>query len=311
MRISDTESETESTGAERTRWARECPARWEQNEPWIMKFVDDLTTGSKTLLQDGIAHITYGKEKRTIIAHDLADFYRTIESNSTTLGLKIHPEKTQLLCVSNAINYDVDSVINLPTTTIRSSETLKILGFVLNNKGNMSDQVKSIKGKFAASLWILRHLKRVGLSDGKLLAVYRCYILPQIEYGSVVYGSLLTQQQELALERLQSTALKTIRGWKTSYANCLAWAGMGTMTTRRADQTIKFARKTSQSQHFGESWFPRNVHTGHDLRRQERYHVPLARQDRLQKAPIYHMRRLLNGEAVGVDQVAGLEDLDD
>ena len=62
------------------------------------------------------------------------------------------------MCMTAAINYDVSAFVRLDGNVIKSQDYLKILGFRLGRKGDMTEQVKSIKRAFAANIWILRHL---------------------------------------------------------------------------------------------------------------------------------------------------------
>ena len=56
---------------------------------------------------------------------------------------------------------------------------------------------------------------------------------------------------------------------------------------------LRFAKKTRDNPRF-DKWFPLNREITHDLRRREKYAVEFARHERLKRAPIYAMRRLLN-----------------
>ena len=157
----------------------------------------------------------------------------------------------------------------------------------------MNEQVKVIKKGFAANVWTLRHLKRVGIPNDKLTRIFQSYIRPIIEYASVVYDSMLTKTQSDAIERLQSNALKTIWGWDKSYEWCIENGAIERLDERREKAVIKFANKTLQNPRY-ENWFPLNDNTHHDLRRREKFHIDFARHERLKRAPIYAMRRKLN-----------------
>ena len=160
----------------------------------------------------------------------------------------------------------------------------------------MEEHTNAIKKKFAARVWILRHLKKISLAPNKMTAVYMSMIRSQIEYGSVAYGTLLTNGQSAAIERLQSIALKTIWGWDKNYAECLELSGLERLDVRRANTLRTFAHKTCQNARFSSTWFPLNEETEHDLRRREKYKISFARHERLRRAPIHAMRRILNDD---------------
>ena len=269
------------------------PPRWSKTPPWIFKFVDDVTIGGKNLLEHSNRHLTTNKEQRMIHAGDLENYFDLIRRNSTDAGMLVNPHKTQLLCITNAINYEVKSFVRLEGENIESSETLKILGFHLDKKCSMNAQVAAIKRKFAARIWIIRHLKRARLNNDKLIRIYCSLIRPCIEYAQVIYHSMLTDQQATALERMQAIALKTILGWSKSYRTCLEEAALLTLSQRRHEACINYAQKNANNPHF-QHWFPENPEPVYDLRKTERYQVGFARHERLKKAPIYAMRRLLN-----------------
>ena len=157
-----------------TQCQREDPARWTNEDPWVMKYVDDITTGSKNLIMDGQAHISTQREQRRIHAQDLENFYKDIQANSEKAGMRINAAKTQLLCLSQAINYEVSSFIKVDGKEIESGDCLKILGFRLGRRGDMTEQVKALKRGFAAGVWTLHHLKKMKIEPERLTAIYCC-----------------------------------------------------------------------------------------------------------------------------------------
>ena len=52
---------------------------------------------------------------------------------------------------------------------VKSSKTLKVLGFVFDDKGSVDAHVRSVKNKFRSSTWALRDLKRKGMNESGLL----------------------------------------------------------------------------------------------------------------------------------------------
>ena len=114
------------------------------------------------------------------------------------------------------------------------------------------------------------------------------------EYVCPVFSSSLTAEQVDTIERLQRASLKTIFGLKTSYSQCLEKAGIPTLAARRDDLVKNFAVKMRDSPRFGSRWFPQKQPSGYALRKEDRYKQNFAHCDRLRKAPLYHMRALLN-----------------
>ena len=221
--------------------------------------MDDITTGSKGFVQDGAAHVTTRKERRELHAEDLEKLFETLKSNSEEAGMVINDKKTQLICFSQAKNYEVNSFIRVNEEKIMGSDTIKILGFQMGRRGDMAAQTAAIKKKFAKSIWIIRHLKKLNLPPEKLTAVYMSMVRSQIEYASVVYGTLLTASQSVAIERLQSIALKTIWGWNKSYRECLEMSGLERLDDRRWKALVTFTHKTNMNERYNAAWFPLNL----------------------------------------------------
>jgi hypothetical protein len=94
---------------------------------------------------------------------------------------------------------------------IESAQTkVKILGFTFENKPSVAAHIEEGIKKTRRRYWVLRHLKSYGFSDEELVLVYQSIVRSVVEYCSVVYHSLLTEEQSRALERVQYQALKCI-----------------------------------------------------------------------------------------------------
>ena len=135
------------------------PPRWERSQPWILKYVDDVTVGGKNLLDHATRHITTGKERRQLHAGQIENIFDEITQNSTRTGMIVNPHKTQLMCVTQAINYEISTYINAGGNRIWSKDSMKVLGFHFDSKMNMSAHITAMKSKFAKCIWIIRHLK--------------------------------------------------------------------------------------------------------------------------------------------------------
>ena len=86
--------------------------------------------------------------------------------------MKINKEKTQLLCVSDLRQSNINAHIVAEETKIESLDRMKILGFIFGKDPGVSEHINYIVSKFNRSLWILIHLKRAGIADSVLLEVF-------------------------------------------------------------------------------------------------------------------------------------------
>ena len=142
---------------------------------------------------------------------------------------------------------------------------------------------------------MLYHLRKAGFKEHELAKVYRTIILPIADYCAAVYHSLLTDEQDQIIERLQAQALKCIYGPFVSYATMREKAEVTTLRQRRIDICDKFAVKCINSRRFTH-WFPLRVSGRAGNRRGDKYLEKYARCDRLRNSPLYYMRRRMNGK---------------
>ena len=79
------------------------------------------------------------------------------------------------------------------------------------------------------SVWVLRHLKRNGFTEEELAMTYKTVIHPILDYCCVVYHSILMDEMDQQIERLQSQALKNIYGFGVPYRTMRERAGLSTL----------------------------------------------------------------------------------
>lgn len=85
-----------------------------------------------------------------------------------------------------------------------------------------SSNTLHMTGKAYQRLWILRRLKNLRAEVPDLKEVYIKQIRPLIEYAVPVWGSSITRNEILDIERVQKSALKIIIQEKyKSYTNSL------------------------------------------------------------------------------------------
>ena len=110
-----------------------------------------------------------------------------------------------------------------------------------------------------------------------------------------VYHAMITDQQDEAIEWLQTHALRCIFGPWISGRRMRQMADLPTLRVRCIGHCDHFAAKCASSERF-EHWFPRKEEGGRVTRRREEYVEEYARCDRLFNSPVFYMRRRLNGK---------------
>ena len=262
----------------------------------IIKYVDDnitcekLNFGNEPVLRD--AFLRKIKKKQAISTQNA---FASITTAAQDKGMKVNESKTNLLCVSDSLNFKTLAFIkDSDGNVIECKEKLKILGFHLSDRTGVAYHVEEIAKKVRQKYWVLYHLRNLGFTEEELVRVYRCNILPILDYCCPVYHSLLTDMQDQWLERAQIGALRCIYGYGLSARKLREKAQIQTLRKRRIELTDKFARKCLSSERF-KCWFP--LRTGRiSARSQEKYVEERAKCDRLKNSPIFYMRRRLNGK---------------
>ena len=270
------------------------PARWKGGPIKNFVYVDDQTMLETIPRSLAVTAISTAKEQRYIHALGLQGKYQLVDSQSKEIGMQLNLHKTQLLCIGCPLSCDITAYINIDGTVIESTESMKILGYTFGSKPNANLQVDVIRGKAAFKSWSIRHLVKAGVPRPDLVEIYCCFIRSALEYGVSTYGGFLTKQQSDELERLQAKTLRSIFGLRLSYASCLRLAGINSLAKRRELLFAKFAQRVESNPFFRERWLPYAREVPHFLRTQDKYLEVKANCSRLQNAPIFRIRSLLN-----------------
>lgn len=221
-------------------------------------------------------------------------FRRTIR-NAEQIGMISNTKKTKLICISDSISFEAAAEIRAENgDLLTSGSDLKLLGFRFGQRPNCALHVQGIRHSFRERYWLLMHLKQHHFTEEELITAYKSMIRPIAEYCSVVFHSMLTDQQDEQIERLQSTALRYIYGFGLSYAVMREKAGLNTLRSPRIEACNKFAASCLASPRF-EGWFP-EARRNRRSRQAATYLEEFARCDRLKNSPLFYMRRRLNGK---------------
>ena len=213
----------------------------------IYKYVDDNVLMEKlnfdTVLSDG----RFVRDKWAVRTQNT---FRSIIYQAIARGMKINTSKTKALLISELKSYAPTAhFFDQDGNTVRSGETMKVLGVNFSSDPGMAAQVADIRRKFTSRIWALRHLGRLGMSKPDLLSVYKSTILPTHDYCSTVFNSSLTLTQSGQLERLQAMALNAIYGFDHSYHSLLSISGLSSLKARCDEHGDRFAARCLTRRH--------------------------------------------------------------
>ena len=147
------------------------------------------------------------------------------------------------MLASAAISFEPRTSLKVSNKTIKGSESLKIVGVTINSDFSFRDHVENIAAKTRAKTWALSKLKKKGLSEQKQIRAYSTLIRPSLEYAAPAWHSLLTAGQAAELEKQQTQALKNIFGPSISAKKMRDKADLETLSKRREDISLRFAKK--------------------------------------------------------------------
>ena len=129
--------------------------------------------------------------------------FRAVIRRAEDMGMKVNTAKTQLLVVSDALSFKPKAVIvDREGQEIHSGDSIKVLGFHMNGKPTVAAHVEALRKRFRQKYWVLFNLKKNGFTKQELCKVYRNIIRPVADYCCPVYHSMMTDEQDEALERL-------------------------------------------------------------------------------------------------------------
>ena len=169
------------------------------------------------------------------------------------------------------------------------------MGFHFSTSPTLHAHIEALSKRIRRKFWVLYHLRRAGFTEKDLAKVYRTCLLPILEYCSVVFHPMMKDEQDQAVERLQSAALRCIYGYSTSYARMRELAEVQTLRHRRIEASDKFAKNCLGHSRFS-AWFPAKAVGRRSMRKGDEYLEEFARCNRLKNTPLFYMRRRLNGK---------------
>ena len=242
------------------------PTHWKDMDLSTYKYVDDFLSCEKSWLGNAYKIFGQSKQHAVIYAQKCKELFINVKTNAEQVGMRVNEGKTKLLCISPATRSEVTSYKRLTDgTKVQSQSELKQLGFTFSLRPTVDLHLDKTARKFRSRLWFLRHLKNANVEAKDLVHVYKCFLVPILDYACMVYHPLLTKQQADGLERLQSAAMKIIFGWTESYADILRSNNIEYLAERRQRVMDKFILKTASNDKFNESWFPTKTFVHHDL----------------------------------------------
>ena len=264
-------------------------------KPLIMrKYVDDTTVVVTLPPNAGIRHVSSSSPSEQLPADEIDSLFHAIAAKAGEISMRVNCRKTQLLCISPDNGYKAWASFGTEDGSIRSQETMKLLGFMLGSSQGVTDHFDLLPRKFRARFWSLIHLRRAGIRGLRLHKLHATLIRPVLEANAVVFHPMLTRTQSDALERLQKQVFRLCFGMDSSYGTLLGAHNLKTLHQRREEAIVRFVSKAMANRRFSEKWFLRRPDVGTEIRRRRPFIEKRARTERYLNSPLIHFQQIAN-----------------
>ena len=130
--------------------------------------------------------------------------------------MNINFSKTKEL-ILGSMSRNPPTSIFIDGNEIQRVQVFKLLGVFIDNKFNWKSHVKAICSKAASRLYVLRLLKRSGISQSDLVCFYISVIRSILEYACPAWHNSLTAEQIGNIESVQKRAINIIYGYVDYY----------------------------------------------------------------------------------------------
>ena len=170
--------------------------------------------------------------------------------------MKINQNKTKVIMFNNAIKYDFQPYLTLEDDCpLQVVEEIRLLGVQVRSDLSWCSNTDSMCESAYARLWMLRRLKPLGASVNELLDIYDKQIRCMVEFASPVWTAGLTIAEINQIERVQKCAFAIILAENySSYEKVLKWLNRTTLSIRRTELNLKFAKKCLKNDKY-KNWF--------------------------------------------------------
>ena len=124
--------------------------------------------------------------------HKLGEIFHAVDKWMSSRRLKLNSDKTECILISTNSgirrNLDVDSIM-LGTTSVGLSKSVRNLGFILDNKLTLSDQINNVKRKVIVNLINISRVAKF-IDEGTRMKLMHGLVLSVIDFCNALYYDL-------------------------------------------------------------------------------------------------------------------------
>ena len=224
------------------------------------KFIDDLSMIEiVNLISVGIASYNFkahvasdiGVDSKYLPADNLQSqtYIQSIEQWTERKQMKLNCEKSKFMMINFTQNYQVNTRLYMKEQLLSQVSETRLLGVILRDDLSYKSNTEFITKKAYKRMSILHKLCQFEVPVAELVDIYILYIRSVVEQSAVIWHSSITKGEQYDLERVQKCALRIIlKQDYESYQNSLKIVGLDSLTARRTQLCLKFARKCTRNE---------------------------------------------------------------
>ena len=177
-------------------------------------------------------------------------------------------------------------------TNLEVVSQFKLVGVVISDDLKWQNNTNFITQKAMQRIWILRRLKKMGMTSSFIIDVYIKEVRSILEQAVPVWNSGLTKSQINQIERVQKTALFVIFDKNyVNYENACQLAGLDDLGTRREELCLNFVKKDLKRDN---SLFEKIDKTCDLRHRKKKVKEYVCQTARFEKSSLSYLAKLLN-----------------
>ena len=155
--------------------------------------------------------------------------------------MKLNTKKSNIMIFNPTKKFKFTTRLTMNNFTLPVINKTKLLGTIITDDLKWNSNTEEIVKKANQRMLLLRKSSEFTTKIEDLKAIYLSYVRGTLEQSSVLWGSTLSEENKLDIERVQKNACRIILGKNyTSYEESLHLIGLETLEERRKHLALKF-----------------------------------------------------------------------
>ena len=270
------------------------------------KYVDDLTVAEAVNLRNVLSveeessltrPLNYHQRTEQVLKENCSlvqNQLKEIEEYAVKHDMQINQKKSKIMLFNTSTKNDFQPNLSICNEKLEVVKQMKLLGVVITDDLRWHKNTEVLVKKASSRLWVIRRLKKLGVSKETLVDLYYKQVRSVCEYAAVVWAAGLTIADNTNIERVQKSACSIILGSNyVSYEDALKKLKMKTLSERRKILCLKFAKKASSHPEH-KKWFVENHQSQNTRSKKPTYKPVCTRTERFMNSAIPYLTNLLN-----------------